>query len=321
MRFLSLLFNSETMLDQLVPVNQEVHDDDVCRRIASPSSVGLSSVNDKSTTCTNNEFAAHPPMISIPNHPGQPELYGPWMSDGPLNSTGYSCHDSTREHDATQSVPVLGDTTFGCFPSPEMRSDYLSPYTFPVWYPDVHHSQFTFSTVTQRGLPFIFDPEMSTLDVLLYNEPSYRSQNFTIPQPGPSSGPLLPLIPPHMAVECSQSRFSTQPHVSQSGNISHPSDQPATSQPDSIPLHSHPSPPLLCRWLGDGTVCKFTGTLKALKAHCKISHFAGSQNAQVECRWVACDYHKRDDHTVRVMRRDCMWRHICEVHLGKRRGT
>ncbi|OAX33473.1 hypothetical protein K503DRAFT_522260 [Rhizopogon vinicolor AM-OR11-026] len=112
------------------------------------------------------------------------------------------------------------------------------------------------------------------------------------------------------------------------------------SEPTPIPLSSNPhpylqycydlirnslvssSPGLLsCLWLLNGTSCGFTGSLQALRAHCKSAHFFGPQSAQIECHWQGCDYHKRDDPTVHVMRRDCMWRHTREIHLGMKRGT
>ncbi|KAG1870710.1 hypothetical protein DFJ58DRAFT_22226 [Suillus subalutaceus] len=253
-------------------------------------------------------------MISSPNRPGQPNLYVPRTWDGSSSNSGYSCCDYAQQHHSNQSAPVpkpqdisipppqtiySASSTFGCFRSPAMRSDYSSSYTFPMWYPDVHRSHST--TVIKQDLPFVFGPEMSTSDVLLYNEPLYQWQNSAVSQPGPL--------------------ISTQPHASHSGNIYHLSDQRASSQPNSILLHSHPPPPLLCRWLRDDTVCGFTGTLEALKAHCKTSHFAGPPSALVECRWEACEYHKRDDPTIHVMRRDCMWRHTREVHLGMKRGV
>ncbi|KAG2347888.1 hypothetical protein BDR05DRAFT_957515 [Suillus weaverae] len=237
----------------------------------------------------------HSTMISSPNHPGQPNLYGPRMWDGLSSSTGYSCYDNAQQHYSIQSAPTLkaqdisisppqtiysASSTFGRFRSPGMQSDYLSLCAPPTWYSDVH-----------RSPP----------GVLLYNKPSYQWQSAAIPP----SGPLI----------------STQPHASHSGNMYHPSDQPAISQPNSIPFHSHSPLPLLCRWLHKDTVCGFTGTLEALKAHCKTSHFTGLPNALVECHWEACEYHKRDDPTIHVMRRDCMWRHTREVHLGMKRGA
>ncbi|KAG1750260.1 hypothetical protein EDB19DRAFT_1904491 [Suillus lakei] len=107
------------------------------------------------------------------------------------------------------------------------------------------------------------------------------------PQPGPLSGPLPPIISP---------------------------PSPAGS---SIPPHSHSSPLLSCRWQCEDALCTFRGTLDALKFHFK-THSTGAPHARIICRWVDCQ--KRDG-AWRSMRRDTSWRHVCEVHLGMKRGT
>ncbi|KAG1821557.1 uncharacterized protein BJ212DRAFT_904463 [Suillus subaureus] len=131
------------------------------------------------------------------------------------------------------------------------------------------------------------------------------------------------MTPPPLAAEGLQMRVSSQACASHGGIICYPSDHPPiASQPYSTPLRSHSSPLLFsCRWLYDDALCKFLGTLDELKAHCRTNHFSGPPDAQIECLWEACTYHKRGDHTVHVMRRDCIWRHTCEVHLGVKRGT
>ncbi|KAG1734513.1 hypothetical protein EDB19DRAFT_1155066 [Suillus lakei] len=120
---------------------------------------------------------------------------------------------------------------------------------------------------------------------------SYQWPNFVIPRPD---------------LGFSQVVFVSQP----------------TNRPDSIPLQSHfPFPPLHCRWLSDGIPCTFTGTLEELRVHCRASHFAGPKDAPIACQWEDCEYHRRGDRAVRVMRRDCVWRHTCEIHLFLKRGT
>ncbi|KAG0702790.1 hypothetical protein DFH29DRAFT_1068926 [Suillus ampliporus] len=239
--------------------------------------------------------------------------YGSWHNPPTLHSTQY--HD-----------PVLGGTTVAPSSSPAAGSDCWSSYLFPMQYSNIRpsHSRFPY-TVTNQDEPFISDSEMSISDILLHNEPSHQWQYSAIHQPSPLSGPLPPMIPPPLAAEYSQISFSPQHYVNHGEHICYPSYQLPANQPYSILLHGHPSDPFLpsCRWLRDhdGTLCGFTGTMEAFKAHCKTTHFAGPQNAQIECRWEACNYHKRDDPTVHVMRRGCMWRHTCEVHLGMKRGT
>lgn len=92
--------------------------------------------------------------------------------------------------------------------------------------------------------------------------------------------------------------------------------QPARSR------HSSPLP-LSCRWIHDDThrICGFQGALDALKAHFKTHFNAGPPDEQIVCRWDRCSYKRRSNSSVRSMRRDCMWRHICEVHLGMKRAT
>ncbi|KAG1750251.1 hypothetical protein EDB19DRAFT_1679347 [Suillus lakei] len=202
-------------------------------------------------------------------------------------------------HRTQHHGPVLGGTTFGHFRSPTIPSNYSS--TYPIWC----HSQYN---MTKQDIPSVV-LETSTSYLPPYDElPLHQWQNSTVPPPGSLSGPLSP-----MAAETSQIRFSSQPHA----------NQPPTHQLHFLPLHSHPSSPLLlsCRWLCGDTICRFTGTVEKLRAHCKTSHFAGAPNAQIQCRWDACNYRKREDPTVHVMRRDCMWRHTCEVHLGMKRGS
>ncbi|KAG1878819.1 hypothetical protein F4604DRAFT_1754273 [Suillus subluteus] len=326
--FLSFLFYSIIMPDRLV-VNQEILDDGVYCTSANPSSslpctnsdmMPPSNPRSSTTTCPNRYHGLavpHPITIPSPNHGGQSAtLSGPRMSDAPSSSTSYTCYGGTQEQCLTQSVsgfkpfsscaswhnpstlhshssqydPMLGGTC-----SPAMRHNYRLSQAFQMYYPDVY-------------------PEIPTSDFRLYNESSHQWQNSAIPQPGLPNGILPPMKPPPLTAEALQLRFSSQARATD-----HP---PIANQPYLTPLHS-PSSPLLhsCRWLCDDASCEFTGTLDELKAHCKRSHFAGPPDAQIECRWEACTYHKRDDPTVHVMRRDCMWRHTYEVHLGMKRGT
>ncbi|KAG2073234.1 hypothetical protein BDR04DRAFT_1095094 [Suillus decipiens] len=176
--------------------------------------------------------------------------------------------------------------------------------------------------------PFVFDPNASTSHFSPYNTLPHQWQTHAVSQLGAISFPFIPMIhPPLTAEESSQPtiKFITQPRASRGEQMGYPSNQPSINQPrhNSSLLHSHPSTHLLsCRWLnGDAvTHCEFTGTLGALRLHCKTIHFTGSNDAQIECRWEGCEYYKRDDPTVRVMRRGCLWRHILEVHLRMKRG-
>ncbi|KAG0702778.1 hypothetical protein DFH29DRAFT_919680 [Suillus ampliporus] len=273
---------------------------------------------------TQGQYSTHffseskPQAMVIPQPQSIYALSSPTTTNMLASVSNYAWNNAPTLHSTQHYDHVSGGTAFI---SPEMRSS--SSYAFPMLYPDVHHSPSTFSsqhTGANQDIPFAFDREMPTV---LYNEFPHQWQNSAIPQPAPLSRPLPSMILPPFSAESSQMIFALQPCASHGGNIYYPSDRPATNQPYSIPLHSHPSSPLLlsCRWLRGDTPCGFTGTLKVLKAHCRTSHFSGSQNTQIECRWEACDYHKRDDPTVHAMRRDCIWRHTSEVHLGMKRGT
>ncbi|KAG1751928.1 hypothetical protein EDD22DRAFT_1001942, partial [Suillus occidentalis] len=78
---------------------------------------------------------------------------------------------------------------------------------------------------------------------------------------------------------------------------------------------------LHCGWTSLGVTCPFNGTLAELKAHCRASHFAGPKDTLIACQWKECQYYKRGDHAVNLMRRDSIWRHTCEKHLFLKRGS
>ncbi|KAG0706349.1 hypothetical protein DFH29DRAFT_901947 [Suillus ampliporus] len=205
----------------------------------------------------------------------------------------------TTLHSTQNNGHVSGGTRIEHSSSPAiLGSNSLSSYASPIRYPNVHRS--------------------CSLDLPPYNDLSQHWSNFAISQPGPPSRPLPLIIPPHVAAESPQTRFASQPRASHGGRICYCSNQPPMSQPDSDQLHSHPPSPLLlsCRWRRDDGICGFTGTLRTLRAHCQTSHFIGPNIAQIACRWETCDYHKRGDLTVHVMRRNCMWLHTYEIHWG-----
>jgi hypothetical protein len=196
-------------------------------------------------------------------------------------------------------------------------------------YPNHHASHFPLSSqysATKQDTPLV-----SRSALPLYNDSPHEWQNFATPQPGP---PSLQLPTGTAALTIGSSQF----HPCHLGYISPPPNQlspipirfynnsplnPGRRYRASAERHPDPSPsPLIsCRWLIDDIPCGFAGPLGTLSAHCKSSHFSGPKNAQIECRWEGCDYRKRDDPTVHVMRRDCIWRHTYEIHLGMKRGT
>ncbi|KAG1722331.1 uncharacterized protein EDB91DRAFT_214400 [Suillus paluster] len=98
--------------------------------------------------------------------------------------------------------------------------------------------------------------------------------------------------------------------------------QPPASQTPSILVQKHTSYPFfVCYWLRGDTRCGYEGTVEQLRQHCQRSHLRECRDACIQCRWEGCEYHTRGDPSIHVMRRDCMWRHINEVHLNHRRTT
>lgn len=262
------------------------------------------------STSISQVLAIPPPQIDYSTTTNMLPNYDSWNNVSTLHSTQY--HN-----------PVLGGASIGHSSSPAIGSGYLAPSTSQKVYPNGPSSHSTISsqyTITNNP-PFVFGPTLSTSDFSLYNISPHQWQTHAVPQPGPLILPLTPMIPPLQTAESSQSTFVMQPHAIHSEQIGYPSSQPI-NQPFPSPLHSHPSSPLVsCQWLNDAAIhCGFIGTLKALESHCKIVHLSGPRIAQIECHWEGCDYHSRDDPMVRVMRRDCIWRHICEVHLRLKRG-
>ncbi|KAG1788661.1 uncharacterized protein HD556DRAFT_848616 [Suillus plorans] len=220
---------------------------------------------------------------------------------------------STQYHN-----PVLGGASIGHSSSPAIGSGYLAPRTSQKVYPNDPSSLSSQYTITNNP-PFVFDPNMPNSTFSPYNISPHQWQTHAAPQPGPLSLSLTPMILPLQAAEFT---FVMQPHANYGEQIDHPLNQPTLNQPFPFAPHSHPSSSLVsCQWTNDAAIhCEFIGTLEALKSHCKIVHLFGPSITQIECHWEGCDYHSRDDPTVRVMRRDCIWRHIREVHLRLKRG-
>ncbi|KAG1731828.1 uncharacterized protein EDB91DRAFT_708161 [Suillus paluster] len=175
------------------------------------------------------------------------------------------------------------------------------------------HNPPTLDSSTQH-----YDPVFRVTSVGHSGAPAIGGNYFTSSSyTGPYNDILYPshfMMSPPPAAESSQ--FISAPQ---------PTDQPYYNL---IPLQHHPSPPLPlmpCGWLSEDKPCGFTGTLEEFKVHGKTRHFSAPGDAHIECLWDGCTYHKRGDPTVRAMRRDCIWRHTCEAHLGlkrlKKRGT
>ncbi|OAX40301.1 hypothetical protein K503DRAFT_768701 [Rhizopogon vinicolor AM-OR11-026] len=264
---------------------------------------------------TTNDFLRPYPTVTLGprHHHNAPPFREPCISHNPGSSTGHNCHNTTQEQLVTEYSNGHASQ------SPQFSSQYVR---------------------TNQTMDF-FGPKMSTsVFPPASNDSPNQWQNPVIPQPRPLTyQPLPPTVPPPSIVESPQFRLPSHG----SGHIYCPSFEPPTNQQYPTPILSYINPPhhlrqleqyrvpggsqshsfsppsFSCQWLLADTPCGFSGTLKELKAHCKKGHFFGPNNARIECRWHGCNYHKRDDCTMHDMRRDCMWRHIYEVHLGMKR--
>ncbi|KAG1887130.1 hypothetical protein F4604DRAFT_1234087 [Suillus subluteus] len=171
-----------------------------------------------------------------------------------------------------------------------------------------NHGSWHSNPVARHNTPH-YDPQVSWDTLPMWPDVRVHHFNSTVSnEPWQNDIPpsLSTYIPPHLAAVY---RFSPPPH---GGNI--PTYHPSP--------HNHPPSPLLhCRWLHEDQICGFQGTLEALKAHCKAHFSTGPPHAQTECRWDRCNYKKRSNSKIRSMRRDCLWRHTSEVHLGMKRVT
>ncbi|KAJ8595618.1 hypothetical protein M405DRAFT_330931 [Rhizopogon salebrosus TDB-379] len=276
---------------------------------------------------------SHPEVQFSSNSVPESDLVWTRLLNFPYSTTDASGwesgHNPPTLHSTEYYDPMLGCINVGHHSPLTVGINYPSSHILPIQYLDHYASHFPLSSqysVTKQDMPLV-----SRYALPLYNDSPHQWQNFATPQPGHPSLQLPLMGPAALTVGSSQ-------HSSHLGHISPPPNQlspiPVRSYNNSPPhpgrryrasaeRHSNPSPPLLisCGWLLNGIPCGFAGPLEALSTHCKSSHFSGPKNAQIECRWEGCDYRKRNDPTVYVMRRDCIWRHTYEIHLGMKRGT
>lgn len=266
--------------------------------------------------------------------PTYPVTYGPQsISAAPVrNSPSY--HD-TQYHNTTQEgadarypqTPATGGNPSPPYPLMQYQSNY-NPHP------------------TQHALPR--DPSSSSYrDPSFYRrEPSFYPDSFahhpeayhgSWPQgkdhaiydlPGPSTAPSR------------LAAISSHPDIGHGNNTINHSYRPPSIQPhqDLLSRNSHSrhnsqrrrgstsetphslSTTFSCCWLiGENTTCQFEGPLAEFKAHFRGSHLSGSQGAENVCCWRGCGYRKRNNAAVRSMRRDSVWRHVWETHLGWKR--
>jgi hypothetical protein len=195
-------------------------------------------------------------------------------------------------------------------------SSYREPSSYrrepSAHYPEAYHGPWQ-----QRKDPTICDPQAA---------------GYNFPEP-----PVPSMEPSTSAAVFSHSR------IDHGDGLSNPSYRSPSTQPHQDPpcIHgnsrsrqnscrrhgSHtyetyhsPSTVFSCGWLvGENTTCGFEGPLDEFKRHFGRIHLRGAQDAPNECRWQYCTYRKRTDADIHVMRRDSVWRHVQETHLGMKR--
>jgi len=251
-------------------------------------------------------------------------------------SNDTSWYNHPTHHSSQHYEPVLGGTSAG-HSSPSTIGSNPSSYRFSMYVFLILYEHLLCSQSCSCR-PYLNGHTKTSSSLLPPSNDSLHQWQNISPQLGPPSRSFSSIVTPslpltvessvhsskHGSDTCNQIRLSAnQPYPVPNSlcKICHFYPRQCYCKPAGSSLNSSSPPLLTCLWLLDGIPCGFTGPLEALKPHCKSSHFSGPQDAQMKCHWKGCDYHKRDDPAVDIMRRDCMWRHISEVHLGMKRGT
>lgn len=274
-----------------------------------------------------------------PIYPMTYELQSSSAYDGFVyNSPSYygaQYHNTTQEVNASYPInPVTGSNL-----PPQMRypydytphppqyaspnsgassSSYPRPYSSSHRGPSSHHRELHFYLeppahypAMYHGSPVIYDPlEPATSfpgssTALLPSAAIFSQPNIDHGNDMSNTSSHPPSIQPHQDLPCRNSR-SRQKFWRR--HRFHPYE-----------IH-HSSTTFSCGWLvGENRTCKFEGPLDAFKTHFRRSHLSGAQDALHACCWQGCNYCKRDNETVHVMRRDSVWRHVKETHLGMKR--
>ena len=224
-----------------------------------------------------------PPSSHIPHHGSYQSLQ---------NTTIYSPHmlpppSASGSHHRMQQRPNSTDCSSPAGPHSRIRPNPLMPYP-----------------------PSTFRPQ-------LLMEQRQNPTNHSSPVDPRSIEPGIPMPHPPSA-------FEPHPYRNHEGRINQ-LPPPQTHRRSS--LHRHTSRNYTqeaaqlisqaCRWrLGDNVFCNFVGSQKELKAHISSAHLSGPQGGRLECRWEACHHHGRGQSADGTMRRDSIWRHVQERHLG-----
>ncbi|KAG1734511.1 hypothetical protein EDB19DRAFT_1830581 [Suillus lakei] len=240
MDFLNYTCNRTPPPDHLA-VNQEVLDDDLCCAFVNPPgsflcandmtyntvpshptqlTVGPWTSGDSSSSTDHNHrnftqgrYSTQSASTSVPQALAIPPSRGAYYHHTTTNMLQSvpdygSWHNTPTLHTTQYCNPALGGASIG-HSSPAMGSDYLSPSTSQMVYPNGHPSRSTISSqyiVANHDTPFVLDPNMTASDFSPYNTSSHQWQNSAVPKPGPPSLPFTPM-PPSLAVKSSRLTF------------------------------------------------------------------------------------------------------------------
>ncbi|KAG0699476.1 hypothetical protein DFH29DRAFT_1001991 [Suillus ampliporus] len=240
-------------------------------------------------------------------------------------------------HGAQYHHPVQGGVGVGLSGSPATGINPPPSCSPPMQYLNgyPHYPQYY---MPNTDVPSSSYAESSTHDFEAYHG-LHRQQwhNYAMCYPQPAAGPS---VLRHPTVPSPSTTANSQPYTSRGGEMGCPSSLPPPIQPHQDPPRSNPRPrqssrrhrrshtqdyastTFTCEWdLGNNTSCGFEGALNAFKTHFTTSHLSGAQDAPIKCQWQGCTYCKRGKSDVRVMRRDCLWRHVLETHLKMKRNV
>ncbi|KAG2067914.1 hypothetical protein BDR04DRAFT_1104337 [Suillus decipiens] len=252
--------------------------------------------------------------------------------DGPVhNSPSYHGAQYTPQGGVNVSYPITPVTGSNIPPQMQYPYDYTPhPPQYASPNPEASSSSYLGPSSHHREPPFYLEPSAHYPEMHHGSPVIYDLQEPTASFPG-SSTALLP-----------SAAISSQPNIDHGDDISNTSSHPPSIQPhQDLPyrnsrsrqkmrchrfhphrIHHSSSTTFSCGWLiGENRTCGFEGPLDAFKTHFRRSHLSGAQDALHACCWQGCNYCKRDNETVHVMRRDSVWRHAKETHLGMKRNS
>ncbi|KAG2158523.1 uncharacterized protein EDB93DRAFT_551955 [Suillus bovinus] len=315
---------------------------------ASPSTNASSSFYHQSPSFHPESSSDYPINVSSssyhqsPSYHSEPFVHPESFSDYPTNASSSSYHQSPSYH----SEQFVHPESFSDYPtnassssyhqSPSYHSEqFVHPKSFSD-YPTNASSSSYHQSPSYHSEQFVHPKSFSDYPTnasssSYHQSPSYHREQFFHPESSSDYHLNASSSSHHQSPSYHrETPFHRKPsNTGDGGDMSNLSYRPPFIQPhEDLPLsgsHSHgthhpPSDTLSCGWLvGENVTCVFEGPLHALKIHVRRSHLSGTQNAPNVCRWQGCTYRKRDNTAIQTMRRDCMWRHVKETHLGMKR--